>query len=672
MAGAISSQYCFFIALLLFACGAGGSLILREHDRAANVWGNACAILGSIAGLASSLAVLFSRSPFACRIASSFPLLSYDFAVDLLSAFFILVISLISLLTSLYAIGYVKQYYRTYNLGILGFFYNAFIASMFMVVSSHHALFFLIVWEVMSLSSYFLVIYESKRETNIRAGSLYFVMTHIGTAFIMLSFLLLYKSTGSFDFTVIKENIAHVQPITKNIIFLLTLIGFGTKAGMIPLHIWLPAAHPAAPTPVSALMSGVMIKTGIYMFIRIYMDILSDIPVWWGITILIAGAISSLLGVLYALTEHDIKRLLAYHSIENIGIILLGVGSALVFSAVGMKSLAVFGLVAALFHTLNHATFKALLFLGAGAVISQTHTRNMEEQGGLIKYMPQTSFFFLVGTMAISALPPLNGFFSEWLTFQSLFSGIRLPGITVHGVFVFAAGALAFTGGLAAACFVKAFGAIFLARPKSEKVKRAVESALSLRISMASLAVLTLVFGLFAGPVTQVLSDVVRNLSMFYAEEVTFSDGLFSVSPPLIFVCLVFVSASVYFLVKLITKGRKVRYASTWDCGTYLTPRMEITATGFSRSIITVFRGILQPSKQQEIEYLDADIRYFTRTNVVRLEIRDIYSSYFYLPMQNFIAKMSEYVKQIQGGNVNVYVLYLFLILLVLLSLLVM
>lgn len=672
MACAISSQYWYFITLLLFACGAVGSLILREHDRAANVWGNSFAISGSIAGLASSLTVLFSRVSFACRFPSAFPILSFDFSVDLLSAFFIFIISLISLITSLYAIGYVKQYYRTYNLGTLGFFYNAFIAGMLMVVSAHHALFFLVVWEAMSLSSYFLVIYENKRETNVRAGSLYFVMTHIGTAFITLSFLLLYKSTGSFDFTVIKENIVHVQPLTRNIIFLLTLIGFGTKAGIIPLHIWLPAAHPSAPTPVSALMSGVMIKTGIYMVIRIYLDMMTDIPVWWGITILIAGAISSLLGVLYALTEHDIKRLLAYHSIENIGIILLGVGSALVFSAVGMKNLAVLGLVAALFHTLNHATFKALLFLGAGAVIAQTHTRNMEEQGGLIKYMPQTAFFFLVGAMAISALPPLNGFFSEWLTFQSLFSGISLPGITVQGVFVLAAGALAFTGGLAAACFVKAFGAIFLARPRSEQVKHAVESALSSRIGMASLAVLTLVLGLFAGPVAQVLSAVVRNLSIFTADEGTVSDSFSSVSLPLIFVCMVVVTTIVYFLVTFVTSKRKVRYASTWDCGADLTPRMEITATGFSRSIITVFRGILQPSKQHEIEYLDAEIRYFPRRNVVRLEIRDIYSSYIYRPMQNCVAKMSEYVKQIQGGNVNVYVLYLFLMLLVLLSLLVM
>jgi len=677
---AVPSQFSFFASLLLFACGAAGSLIFRKNDAAANFCGNGFAIAGSIAGLIASLLVLIFDSSFACGWKSSLPLLSFNFNVDLLSAFFIFIISLISLFASLYAIGYVGHFYKKYDVGVLGFFYNVFIAGMMMVVSADHLLFFLIVWEVMSLSSYFLVIYENKEKENVKAGSVYFVMTHIGTAFIMLSFLLLYQAAGSLDFSVIKESIVHIRPIIKNMAFGLALVGFGTKAGMIPFHIWLPGAHPAAPTHVSALMSGVMIKTGIYMFIRIFVDMMPDGPVWWGMVILTAGAVSALLGVLYALTEHDIKRLLAYHSIENIGIILLGLGSALIFLALGMKPLAALGLVAALFHTINHAIFKALLFFGAGAVISETHTRNMESYGGLIKRMPQTAFLFLVGAMAISALPPFNGFISEWLTFQSLFAGMRSLDRSVQGVFLLGVGALAFTGGLAAACFVKVFGATFLARPRSEEARHAGEVALSLRTGMAALAVLSLLFGLFSGMVVQLLAAVVHRIPVFHSTEMAFTananlfkfnDQFASVSLPLIFASLASVTAAIWLLVYILTKNRKVRLGCTWDCGAPLTPRMEITATGFSRSIITVFRGILQPTQQYQVEYMDAEIRYFTKTNRIRLEIRDIYSSYFYSPLQDLVAKVSVYVKQIQGGNINIYLLYIFFILIALLLLVV-
>ena len=352
-----------------------------------------------------------------------------------------------------------------------------------------------------------------------------------------------------------------------------------------------------------------MIKTGIYMFIRMFMDIMPDAPLWWGIVILILGAISSLLGVLYALTEHDIKRLLAYHSIENIGIILLGLGSSLVFWSLDMKPLAVLGLVAALFHTLNHAIFKSLLFLGAGSVISETHTRNMEEYGGLIKYMPQTALFFLVGSMAISALPPFNGFFSEWMTFQSLFSGIMALDISARWVFVLAAGSLAFTGGLAAMCFVKAFGATFLARPRSENAAMPKSPVLRFASAMAVLAALTLVIGFTAGSITNVLSGVVSDLSVFHSSEPAFfstiqtvglRNGFASVSMPLILASLIVTIALTFFVVYLVSRNRKTKIGRTWDCGTTLSPRMEITGTGFARSIVTDFPRGAQTDKTNE------------------------------------------------------------------------
>ena len=655
-------------------------MALRKNDKLANWWGNGFAILASVSGLVSSSLVLFFGNAFNYAVDSTLPTLSFAFNVDKLSAFFIFVISLIALLASIYGLGYVKHFYKKYNLGTLGFFYNAFIAGMLLVVSARSAIFFLIVWEIMSLSSYFLVIYENKEKENLKAGTLYFIMTHIGTACITLAFLLMYRVTGSFDFGIIKENIGQITPAMANVVFILALIGFGTKAGIIPLHIWLPSAHPAAPTHVSALMSGVMIKTGIYMFIRIFLDIMPNAPLWWGVVILIIGAVSSLLGVLYALTEHDIKKLLAYHSIENIGIILLGLGSSLIFLALDMKSLAILALVAALFHTLNHAIFKALLFMGAGAVISKMHTRNMEEYGGLIKYMPQTAFFFLIGSMAISALPPFNGFFSEWLTFQSLFSGMQALNTSVQWVFILAAGSLAFTGGLAAACFVKAFGATFLARPRSEEVKHTKESDLALRIGMGALALLTLVIGIFAGPIANIISGVAKNLNVFSAAEAGFSanlnmvatkNGFASVSMPLIFLSLVVVMAISFVVVKFATRDRKIKFGCTWDCGTTLGPRMEITATGFSRSIITIFRGILKPTKQDEIEYRDSSMRYFPKAEEVKLEVGDIYGAYLYKPAQEMVAIISERVKRIQTGNINAYVLYMFLVLIILLVLVV-
>ncbi|MBI2990179.1 MAG: hydrogenase 4 subunit B [Candidatus Magasanikbacteria bacterium] len=669
MFSATFAQTYFFSALLLLFFGSLGSLCAGKRDFFANWWGNLCAVAASLCGLAASLIVILHDGAFSYALHSSLPLLSYSFRVDTLSAFFIFVISLIVLPASLYALGYSKHFYGSYAISKLGFFYNVFIAGLFLVVSAHNALFFLAAWEIMSLSSYFLVIFERRDPKNISAGTRYFVMTHIATACLVLAFLILYRFTGSFDFDVIREQAPFVSSLAKNIIFFLMLIGFGTKAGVIPFHIWLPSAHPAAPTHVSALMSGVMIKTGVYMFVRIFVDFIPPASLWWGLLILIIGAVSSLLGVLYALTEHDIKRLLAYHSIENIGIIFLGLGSSLVFLALGSKSLAMLGLIAALFHTLNHAVFKALLFLGAGSVITKTHTRNMEEYGGLARSMPQTAILFLIGSLAISAMPPFNGFFSEWLTFQSLFSGLGSLGLSTTWVFVVAAGSLAFTGGLAAACFVKAFGVTFLARPRSESARKAKESGLSMRLGMAVLALLTILIGVFSGTVSSFFVTIVRGLAVFeivsnplavHTGAVSLESGFASVSLPIVFISLLAFGVLLWLFVRLFTSGRHVKIGRTWDCGTDLTPRMEMTATGFSRSLVTIFQGVLKPSKQTAIEYRDADMRYFAKTNSVKLEIKDIYSIYFYRPVEKCIMSLSARVKKIQCGNVNVYIVYLF------------
>lgn len=671
----IASSSGFLTLLLLFAGGAIGAFLLRKHDASANVLGSGFAIVGSLWGIVFSLAALSSVKEILFNLGvSAFPLLSISFAIDKLSAFFIFVISLIALFCSIYGVGYIKHFYKKYSIGALGFFYNLFIGGMFLVVTASNGLFFLIAWEIMSVASYFLVIYDHENSENLKAGFLYLVMTHIGTAFIIIAFILLYKITGSFDFAAIKAGAALVPLSIKNAVFVLAMVGFGTKAGIIPFHIWLPAAHPAAPSHVSALMSGVMIKTGIYMMIRIFLDLLQPVPAWWGLTILVIGSVSALLGVLYALTEHDIKRLLAYHSIENIGIILLGLGSALTFYSLNLPALAVLGLAASLFHTLNHATFKSLLFLGAGSVINETHTRNMEEYGGLIKFMPQTALFFLVGAMAISALPPFNGFFSEWLTFQSLFQGIALLNFSAQWIFVAAAGSLAFTGGLALACFVKAFGATFLARPRSPEVLHAKESSAALRVGMGALALVCLLFGVFSGYITSVLTGIVQSLSAFdgvsllieTANQNISVNNFATVSGPAIFVILAAVVAGVFLATRyFVNYSQKIQIGATWDCGTDLTPRMETTATGFSRSIVTIFKGILKPSIQYDIEYHDDRSRYLPKSRTVILSMKDLYQAYLYAPIRKFVTVLSERVKKVQSGNINVYILYIFIALLI-------
>ncbi|MFA6466825.1 MAG: hydrogenase 4 subunit B [Patescibacteria group bacterium] len=666
------------ILIGLFTVGAVGSLFLRT-DKPANVWSSFFAIIGSVWGiLFASLVFFFNREIIFSLTSSIFPLLSFSFHIDKLASFFIFTISLIALFCSIYGAGYIKHFYKKYDIGAFGFFYHLFILGMISVVIAANALFFLLAWEMMSLASYFLVVYDRHDTHNVKAGFLYLVMTHVATAFIIVAFLLLYKFTGSFDFALIRSNAELIPLWLKNTVFVLTLIGFGTKAGIIPFHIWLPSAHPAAPSHVSALMSGVMIKTGIYMMIRIFLDLLQPVPAWWGLTLLVIGSVSSLLGVLYALTEHDIKKLLAYHSIENIGIILLGLGSALTFYSLGMPSFALLGLVAALFHTLNHATFKSLLFLSAGSVINQTHTRNMEDYGGLIRYMPQTAVFFLIGSMAISGLPPFNGFFSEWLTFQALFQGIMHFAMMEKSIFLLAAGALAFTGGLALACFVKAFGVIFLARPRTKEAANSQESAWSLRVGMASLAILCLLFGLFSGSLVSWFTRVANGLRIFQGinsfvssptNQILVADNNFaSVSAAGILAFLLIVLVLVLLVFKyVIHRQQKIKVGATWDCGVDLTPRMEITATGFARSIILIFKGVLRPSIQREVEYHDSQTRYLPKTITVVSGINNVYQQYFYQPLSKNVIAFAQSVRKIQNGNVNLYILYIFIALIILL-----
>ena len=666
-------QNLFFTSLLVLTGGSIISLIVQRDTKLSYV-SSVFSMFGSLLALIFSIGALITQSTLTTTLPTSFPMFNISLHIDPLAAFFILIVSLIALPASLYGIGYMKQYAKEYNLGVFGFFYNIFLISLLLVITAHNALYFLFVWEIMSLSSLFLVIFENKKLQIIKSGFIYFIMTHAATAFILLSFLLLFQFTGSFDFETIKQHFASIPFVIQTIIFLCMIIGFGTKAGIVPFHIWLPWAHSAAPSHVSSLMSGVMIKIGIFMLFKMFLDILPQTPLWLGYVVLIIGAVSSILGVLYALSEHDIKRLLAYHSIENIGIILLGLGSGLIFIALKQPSLAMLAITAGLFHTLNHAVFKSLLFLGAGSVISQTHTRNIEEYGGLIKLMPYTAIFFLVGAVAISGLPPFNGFVSEWLTFQSLFSGIATSSILIKSIFIFGAACLTFTGGLAAACFVKAFGITFLARSRSIESEKATEVSPLLLISMGTLAVLCLTLGVFSFFVITNIQLIVKSLSLFASKTSSLSSTGISLqvnqnvahlNMPVIFLVMAVFIALSFGLVYIVSRKQKVVLRTVWDCGfNALSPKMEITATGFSRTLILIFRGIFQPSKQHEIEYVDADIRYFSKSKTVTLGIVNIYEAYLYYPLHNGLSIISKQIRKIQSGNVNQYLLYIFILLL--------
>lgn len=655
------------VTLALFGLGAVGALLFQKLPRVSNAWAHGFAFLGSGVGIIFSLTLLLTERAFSFFTHTTLPLLELSLRVDSLAAFFMLVISGIALCTSLYGIGAMAHSYGKYHIGSFGFFYNVFIASMLLVFSAQNAIYFLVLWEIMSLASYALVTYEHREEGTLQAGYIYFAMTHAATACIVFAFLLLYRATGSFDFDVIRASVSLLSQPLQVAVLLLALVGFGTKAGIVPFHIWLPKAHPAAPAHVSALMSGVMIKTGIFMLIRFFLEIVPSSSLWLGVIILLLGAVSSLFGVLYALCEHDLKRLLAYHSIENVGIILLGFGAALIFGALGLQSLMILALVAALYHTANHAVFKALLFLSAGSVAHATHTRNIEEYGGLIKGMSWTAGCFLIGSLAISGMPPFNGFVSEWMTFQALFAGVSSANIVLTIVFLVGVSSLAFTGGLAAACFVKAFGVTFLARARSEHARHAKECGVSMRSGMALLALLCLLLGIGSGYVVPILSRVAEAVSRAQSDgatlystpaTMTVQGGFATLSMPLLAATVIGLLCALAVVVFLFTSRRTVTRGLTWDCGSPLTPRMEITATGFSRSLLTTFQSLVRPTKKIETTYAD-EKQYIPTFRSIDLGVFDVYEAFFYSPVNRCAENASRLVKKIQSGNVNAYILYI-------------
>jgi hydrogenase-4 component B len=648
-------------ALALFIAGALGALGVR--GAAGRAWTAIGAMGGSLATLSLGLWVLVTGVRPELHL-PDLALTGLSLRIDALSAFFLVVIGIVGVAIGLYGFSYSASYEGRYSLRFLGSILNLLLAALAVQVMAADALTFLITWEVVSLAAYALVLTEHDQDGAVRAANWYLAVTHVGFAALVAAFLLLSGGGASLSFDGMRA--ISLSPGVRNAVFALALFGFGAKAGLVPLHVWLPMAHPVAPSHVSALLSGVVIKMGVYGLLRVSLDLMGGGPAWWGGVTLGLGAVSGLLGVLYALMENDLKRLLAYSSVENVGIIFIGVGAGLMFHSYGLQALAVLALAAGLYHTLNHACFKGLLFLGAGAVLHATHTRNMEELGGLIRRMPRTAFFFLVGAAAIAALPPLNGFASEWLVFQALLGSSAIPQPEVAVVMPIAVALLALTSGLAVAGFAKAFGITFLALPRSAKAEHAGEAPRSMQLAMGLLTATCFALGLAPFLLVPELGRIFAGLGNLPALAMPFrfemplvvSGGAGDMSPAMVAVGLAVLAGATWVGLRLFA-DRRTRAGETWGCGRIgQTSRMEYTATAFAEPLRRVFVELYRPTEDLSIDF-HPDSKYFVQSIEYRSEVRPLFERLVYAPLVSFLQAASRRVRLLQAGSLHLYLTYM-------------
>ncbi len=624
----------------------------------------------------AGLSVLINQSVETDQLNLGLPWLPWHVRFDCLAGFFYLIVGIAVIAVSLYAPGYVKGYdKKQHPFAVLALFTGLFVAGMLMVLLADDAFFFMIAWEMMSVASYFLVAFQHEQSANRRAAFLYLIMAEVGAIAIILAFGVLTSFSENFSFTFEAMRLTELSPGWKHIAFILALIGFGMKAGLVPIHVWLPEAHPAAPSHISALMSGVMLKIALYGLIRFCFDLLGNVQWQWGITLMILGAISALGGILYAMMQSNLKRLLAYSSVENIGIIFMILGLAMLFSAQGHPQLAALGLLAALFHAFNHALFKNLLFLGAGVIQHQLHDLNIENMGGLIKRMPNTSKLFLVACMSISSLPLFNGFVSEWLAFQTALQVDVLDDIVFRSLIPVIAAALALTAALAAACFVKVYGMIFLGQPRSQSAAKAQEiKDKGMLSSLSLLASLCFLFGIFPGLIINLLTRVTAQV-LAQDLSTTLTSGwlwLAPVSPtqasyaaPLLLIG-VLIAGVISFKYLRRDPAMALRHSETWDCGFGgLTPKMQYTCNSFTMPLRRIFSPVwniketvttqkgAMPQQVTEIHY--------------QLQIQDHSWAVIYHPIEKNVNRLARLVGRLQTGNIRIYLGYSFATLILLL-----
>jgi len=601
------------------------------------------------------------------------PWLPMHLRLDLLGAFFMLVIGALVLPVAIYSQGYLRHEQRLTPIAI---FLPLFVLGMMGVVLADDAFSFMLFWELMSVSSYFLVTHEHHNIANRKAGFIYLLMAHMAGLLIMGSFATLYAAAGSFEFSVMRS--ADLSPLWASVAFLLAGFGFGTKAGVVPMHGWLPDAHPVAPSNVSALMSGIMLKVAIFGFIRITWDLLGsgDFQWWWGALVLAAGSSSAITGVLMALQQHDLKRLLAYHSIENIGIILIGLGLGMLLAQAGHPMIAALGLIAALYHTINHALFKGLLFMGAGAVLHSTGSRNMEMMGGLIHRMPWTAALFLIASISIAALPPFNGFVSEWLTFQTALMAPQLEGALLTAMVPFSAAMLALAGALAATCFVKVVGVVFLGQARSEIAANADEVDGWMRLGMAIPALCCLLLGLLPALFIPLIDRVPQQL--LHTSLVTSLHGQSwmwltpmsaahaSYSSPIILLGMLLLGGVAFWWLN--PKGSVVRRSKPWSCGNPHThARMQYNASSFSQPLRRIFADLYQVEEHEHAERHRHPLL-TTRVKYV-VHVADTAVKYIYLPIGKFTLWIAKAIRHEHQRDIHAYLAYTFATVLLLLAL---
>lgn len=668
-------QVSLIICIFIYIIGAVSSLITYSSPRISNRLSNTCALMaGSLLSIAMIYKLLFVKDiSLTLDFISNIPFLSLKFKIDNLSAFFILLIAVVTSIVSVFSYTYMSSFFYIKNISIFGCLYNLFILSMVLLTSSNNILLFLVFWELMSLLSYFLVIFEHEKAEVQKAGKMYIIMTYAGTAFITAAFILMAFWTKSFDLSSLGSTV--IPASYANIIYIFLILGFGTKAGIIPMHVWLPYAYTVAPSNIAAIMSAVMKKMSVYGLLRIIFFMLPDNAMWWGVLTLVIGTVSAIFGIAYSVASTiNIKRLLSYSSIENMGIIFCGIGIMLIARSSGNSFLLSLALTVTLLHTLNHAVFKSLLFMGAGAVQYAVNTRNMEKMGGLIKKMPMVSIAVLVGCLAISAVPPFNGFISEYMLFQSIINSITYYAPSGHFslviLFMMAAAALALTGALVAYSYVKLFGISFLGLPRSSVAEAAKEPGKPMLVALSLSAALCLAIGIFVKPVIGLIDNVSIGLinSKLLSSDWSLSsfkhypvdkNGLY-ISTVKLLLLLVVLSGIIAAIIYALRKKTSVRKYNTWDCGfTKLNPKMQYSATGFSKSIRIIFRGLFKPNRGLSVT--EGYGAYYLKRGNYNISTEKVIEKYLYTPFIKGIVNFSRKVRyKIQTGSIHTYLIYFF------------
>ena len=692
--------FAFWTMFVLFLLGALLSLVLQKA-RIVTIVAAICASLGSVAAIVAGIGVLSGTPAPVGMLDTNLPFGAFTLRLDMLSAFFLVVIGLVSLPIAIYSIGYLSHHTgkRVMAFSVL---FNLLLLSLVLIISASDMIVFLMAWEAMAFLSYLMVNFDYEDPAVIRSGYVMLAISEIGTVGILLAFLLLYRVAGSFDYGALRAAVPALSLPVRSAVFLLVLAGFGAKIGVLPLQLWMPDAYRAAPGHAAALLSAVVINLGVYGIVRFLLDFMGSqgaVPLWWGLLMLLVGATTALIGILYSVIQRDLKRVLAYSSIENMGIILTALGATLTFRSYHLTALAAIAAIVALYHMLNHSVYKALLFMGAGSVQRATGTSEMGKLGGLVRLMPWTTFFFIVAALAIAAVPPFNGYISEWMLLETLLQSFAIPDTLPKVLMALSGGMIALTAGIAVTAFVRACGVAFLALPRSKEATTAHESPASMRIAMGLLAFCCLALGVLPTFVITVLDRVTAPLigqsvvnqvvpPLFthnpgaYKLLVTIGGTLFTGlpvnglvviaspnfstidSPSYLLLAELLLVGFLLLALRLIRPLGKKRRGRVWAGGI---PRFEAMMTyselAYSNPIRIIFNGLFR--SQSSTSATASAARHGEGQISYQQEVSPPFERFLYRPLLRAWGYITRSARIIQSGNINQYIFYIFLIVLI-------